>query len=351
MISIIGAGPAGGYAAYLLAKAGKDVSLFEEHAAIGIPVQCTGILTSAIFDVMEVPKNTVVNRIKNFRFMGQKNTAEISMRHENIIVDRAKFDESICNNAVDAGAKLYVKTRYEGFNGKEIFTNQGNFKTDILLGADGPFSRVAHTNGLLTKREYVYGMQATVAGNFEKDTVDIYPGLSEFGWVVPENESLARVGVVARKAPKDEFNALVKKYGKPVCYSHGPIPLYSPSHPTQKGNVYLVGDAAAHVKATTYGGIIYGVMGAQEFAKSICENKDYTRLWKERFGKELWISLKMRQALNKLTLEDYDRLTHLISKKAVMDIFGSVERDFPLRMVLKLLIKEPRFFAYALKAF
>jgi len=271
MISVIGAGPAGSYVAYLLAREGKEVSIFEEHAAIGRPVQCTGILTSSIFDVIKVPKNVILNKIKRFKFIGNNNDAEINVKNENIVIDRGKFDEELCNMAVDSGAKLHLKTRYEGFNGKEILTNNGCFKTDKLLGADGPFSRVAFTNGLLTNRKYVYGMQATVSGNFEKDTVDIYPGLGEFGWVVPENESFARVGVAAEKAPKEEFDFLLKKYGKPVCYSHGPIPIYSPKHITEKNNVYLLGDAATHVKATTYGGIIYGIMGAQEFAKSICE--------------------------------------------------------------------------------
>ncbi|MEM4264021.1 MAG: NAD(P)-binding protein, partial [Candidatus Woesearchaeota archaeon] len=43
MISIIGAGPVGSFAAYLLAKAGFEVSIFEEHEKIGLPVQCTGL--------------------------------------------------------------------------------------------------------------------------------------------------------------------------------------------------------------------------------------------------------------------------------------------------------------------
>jgi len=45
-ISIIGAGPAGNYLAYLLAKNSFDVCVFEEHKTVGLPVQCTGITTS-----------------------------------------------------------------------------------------------------------------------------------------------------------------------------------------------------------------------------------------------------------------------------------------------------------------
>ena len=35
MISIIGGGPSGNYAAYLLAKAGQEVEVFEEHRKTG----------------------------------------------------------------------------------------------------------------------------------------------------------------------------------------------------------------------------------------------------------------------------------------------------------------------------
>ena len=39
MITIIGGGPAGSYTGYLLAKKGFDVSIYEEHAEIGNPIQ------------------------------------------------------------------------------------------------------------------------------------------------------------------------------------------------------------------------------------------------------------------------------------------------------------------------
>ncbi|HEV8617612.1 MAG TPA: FAD-dependent oxidoreductase, partial [Methylomirabilota bacterium] len=43
-VAIIGGGPAGLHAASRLAAAGLDVTLFEEHAQVGAPVHCTGIV-------------------------------------------------------------------------------------------------------------------------------------------------------------------------------------------------------------------------------------------------------------------------------------------------------------------
>ena len=60
MITIVGAGPAGSYLAYLLAKQGKEVTILEEHSKVGAPVQCTGIVTHSIekfFRLKELHRN------------------------------------------------------------------------------------------------------------------------------------------------------------------------------------------------------------------------------------------------------------------------------------------------------
>ena len=67
MKAVIGAGPAGSYFAYL----DKDCTLFEEHKEIGKPVACTGIMTKAIFDLIDVDKKVIVNELKRVRVLGK----------------------------------------------------------------------------------------------------------------------------------------------------------------------------------------------------------------------------------------------------------------------------------------
>src|SRR3989338_2112787 len=93
-IAIIGAGPAGSYAAELLAKKGFDVHLFEEHAKIGEPVQCTGIVTNSITDIISLNKEAVVNNISTIRIHAPDNNyIDFKFGRKNIILDRAKFDK------------------------------------------------------------------------------------------------------------------------------------------------------------------------------------------------------------------------------------------------------------------
>ena len=60
MIAIIGAGPIGSYAAYMLAKKGIDVNVYEEHKVIGKPVQCTGIVSSEFSNIFDIDKKLKV---------------------------------------------------------------------------------------------------------------------------------------------------------------------------------------------------------------------------------------------------------------------------------------------------
>src|SRR3989338_4663475 len=113
-VIIIGAGPAGNHAAYLLAKKGFKVAIYENHNIIGRPIQCTGILTSAIYDIYNVPKEVIVNRVKSTRvFSPSEKYVDINLKGD-IIVDRHLFDKSIADKAKDAGAQYFLDSTFIG---------------------------------------------------------------------------------------------------------------------------------------------------------------------------------------------------------------------------------------------
>ena len=67
MIHIIGSGPAGSYAAYLLAKENQDVHVYEDHDIIGSPIQCTGIITGSLESFVPIDDKYLVNKIYKTR--------------------------------------------------------------------------------------------------------------------------------------------------------------------------------------------------------------------------------------------------------------------------------------------
>ena len=350
MISIIGAGPAGNYLAYLLAKDNLDVSVFEEHETIGMPVQCTGITTSYLSELVELKKDFVVNKVNKARIFAPDNRFVDIRLDNNIILDRTRFDQYLMEKAKKAGAKFFLNHRFIGYKNNIIKIQDINanmikdIKTDYLIGADGPLSDVAKSALLKCKKDFLIGIQARVRLN-NQNIVEFYPFIEKYAWVVPESKSIVRIGLATRKNPKKALNDFLRKRLKKydiIDMQAGLIPVYNSKIKTQKENVFLVGDAAAMVKATTGGGIIQGLIAARALADSIINKKNYSKEWKKTVGRDLLIHLKMRNIMNKFSAKDWNYLIKLFNKEKTKKILSSYDRDFPSRFLFKLALTEPR---------
>jgi len=349
-ISIIGAGPAGNYLAYLLAKKGLDVNVFEEHKTVGLPVQCTGITTSCLEKIIELKKDFVVNKVNKARIFAPNNKFIDVKLDSNIILDRTKFDQHLMEKAENAGAKFFLNHRFLNYKNsiikiQNIKSNMiKDIETDYLIGADGPLSDVAKSAGLKCKKDFLVGIQARVRLN-NQNIVEFYPFIEEYAWVVPESKDIVRIGLATKKNPKKELEKFLTKRLKKydiIDMQAGLIPIYNPKIKTQKDNVFLIGDAAAMVKATTGGGIIQGLIAAMALADSIINKKDYHKEWKKSIGRDLLIHLKMRKMMDKFSMQDWNYLIKLFNKENTKKVLESNDRDFPSRFLVKLILTEPR---------
>ncbi len=357
MITIVGAGPAGSTAAYHLAKKGHEVSLFEEHPEVGKPIQCTGIVTKKLFDVIDYSKDYMINELNGVDLIGPKES-KIHIPLKEYVICRKKFDTHLVNKALDAGAQLQLNHRFIGFDNKQpVFKVKGEqkvIKADTIIGADGPQSNVGKSAGISVERNHYFGAQATIKGNFDPNIFTVYFGSIApefFAWSVPENAEYARVGVATKKEPFNYFNQLQKLIpGEITERQGGVIPIYNHKQQVEKDNVFLVGDAGGLSKHTTGGGIITGMHSGRICAESITENTSYTHSLKW-LRKELRLHNYIRHMLDKFSDADYERLLNLMNATPVKQILYKYDRDYPSKFLLKLLMAQPRFLQFARFAF
>lgn len=354
-ITIIGAGPIGGYAAYLLAKAGHSVSIYENHAQVGCPIQCTGILTSD-FDEFGFPMDSfLVNTIDKIEVVTPHQ--QLAVKQKDYIVHRTKFDSFFVDMAIKEGAQLHLNHSFTRKEGKNLVIKDSVNKVekiitpDIVIAADGPLSPTAKAYGFHnSERVNFYGIQATVEGSFEPHTIKTYfgkevcPGL--FAWVVPESATIARVGLATVKNSKHYFDQFMKEHNfvaKEI--QAGAIPIYHPKQKLQHENCYLVGDASTYVKATTLGGLVPGLQQAKILADCLLNGKNYEKEIAP-VRKKMWLHLKVHQIFDKFSDEDWDRLVRYINQPRIQKVFEQHTRDNPIPLVVKSLLKEPRFLRF-----
>ncbi len=349
MISVVGAGPSGSFYAWKEKTLNKsDVHLFEEHKVVGKPVACTGILTDSVNSIMKVPKDLIVSKINRFKIVAPNGKSiYIDLKKTNMVLDRARFDQFLFNKAEDAGVNVHLGEKFIGYKKRDthyqLKTSKKTYDAGMIVGADGPRSPVAKAAGLYGDRKFIWGWQARARfPKLEEGTTEIRLDLGEFSWIVPEDRHIARVGVLGLKNQR-----LLKDYKKLLGASKiiedqsGLIPLYNPKQQLRKGkeDIFLLGDAATQVKATTYGGIIYGLISGGYLAE---DKETYVKRFNEKLGKDLWISLQMRDLMNHMKEEQANELIEIFQKQNNAKILAEHDRDFPSKFIVQLLMKEAK---------
>ena len=112
-------------------------------------------------------------------------------------------------------------------------------------------------------------------------------------------------------------------------------------------SVYLVGDAAGHVKVTTVGGIVTGLYGALGTVDAITNGGSSRKFNKLR--KELDRHRLIRRVLNRFCQDDYIRLFDLLTP-STKKILSSITRDETNKLIFHLICRQPRFLLISLRS-
>jgi geranylgeranyl reductase family protein len=358
-IAIIGAGPVGSYTAYLLSKKGFHVNLFDRKISsrVGHPIQCTGLLTSEIKKFLPLSKEFLINTFSHIQIFSPQ--YQITLNKNEYLVDRNKFDQFILNLAIKRGTTFFPQHKLIKINrntkGKHNLVFQYKdklkmFSPDIIIGTDGPLSLICQHLNPNKKKTFYYGLQAVTKGKFDPSTYQVFfsnknfPKL--FAWCVPKSKNQALIGLAASENPSIHLNALLKrlniKQKQIIEKQAGIIPLFDSRLRTQHKNIFLLGDAASQVKATTLGGIIPGFKAAVNLTYHLTNKKPPFRN-----HQNLKLHLLIRKTLNKFSDKDYNKLIQLLSKPKTKRILETCSRENPRKLLKKLLLKEPKLLSFA----
>ena len=142
-VIVVGGGPGGLYTATLLARAGFEVTLLEEHAVTGQPVHCTGVLAAEAFDEFNLPRESVLNPLRTAQFFSPSGLtiSHTTASIEALVVDRAAFDQGLYNQALDAGVTVRLGSRVANVTVSdrqvEVVTGARTFHARALVLACG----------------------------------------------------------------------------------------------------------------------------------------------------------------------------------------------------------------------
>ncbi len=374
-VIVVGGGPTGSTAARYAAAKGARVLLLEEHASIGSPVQCTGLLSVRALSQCDVrpDEGFVLNSVRGAHVHAPGGTCVPidGGRTKAYVVSRKMFDRRLAAMAVDQGVDLMLKAKVVELETGPVrqtvtVIHNGVRQTitaKVVIGADGVRSTIARMAGLGRVQQVLSGVQVEAPyASDDNDFVELFmgscaPGL--FSWTVPISDSISRIGLAVEPGNEqsafDYLRALIRDHQRsgrcdPGFLDHvvGGIPL-GPLARTYTKGVLIVGDAAGQVKPTSGGGVYPGALCAKiagevaataalegdVSAPRLCE---YDTRWRSLIGRELGIGMRIHNFMVRCDDSELDDLMDSLNNPAILDLITEYgDMDHPSILIKKML--------------
>ena len=360
-VVVVGASCAGLFAAEQLASGGRRVLVVERKQGVGGPAR-TWIVTDRIREFLgDLPAEVVVHRTGTMAVVSGQESGTVVLDPPDLILERSHLLTHLKKRAERAGAVIrngitFSGVRSEGSRLGVRFSHRSGEGEHVvicthLIGADGVSSAVAAAVGASPPCT-VPIVQARVrlpAGHDPDRTIVWFERRRTrfFYWLIPESKTHGVLGLVPESpaTARDDLIGFMKQMDiSPVEYQGAMIPLHSPfrrvEYKVGNGRVLLVGDAAAHVKVTTVGGVVSGVWGALAAVRSIERGSSYRKELKG-LHRELYIHDLIRWSLDRFDQPMYDRLLAALNPE-LCRVLSSRNRDSIAGAIAPLLVAQPR---------
>jgi flavin-dependent dehydrogenase len=358
-VVIVGAGVVGLSLARDLALKGIDVTVYDANKRIfENAARASGILSVSGLQRIAIPyQKAEVNRLAGAVLHAGNETLHVKAeRTMALVIDRCKLAEESLSEAKKAGAVTILGKRLY----KDDVISIAKDKGTVLVGSDGAVSTVANAFSFPSIKEYVL----TYKVEYEKARVED-PGIVDmffsniasrfFAWTVPYSKEKVEAGIgvgyFAKRNSADAFRSFEKTNdmlvnAKRVKEWASIIPL-SCRGVTVKGNVALVGDAAGQVKATTGGGIIFGVSCAKTLSDVIANHvkkgtplSEYERAWRRKYATDLKLHNLLHKYYAGIDTKNFERLfriSKLFGAETFLSRYGDMDR--PSAMIKKFFMR------------
>ncbi len=315
-VLIVGAGPAGSFLGYLLARAGFAATIIDK-AAFPRDKVCGGGLSNKAVELLPFDISPVVQRRVTGAFLTYQNRDTVVKdmgERSGIAVLRSEFDHFLLQKAIDAGVTFHCQTPFVSAettgDGVAVRTGRGMFKARYLVGADGVFSAVRQCVFGRDLVSYAPAVEALVsvtpdrAARLGNRVLFDFGGMPRgYGWIFPKTDHL-NVGVFSIyptssiKADLARFMAQYDILERPIRVRQlgFAIPLKNRRRQFERSNVLLLGDAAGFAESFYGEGIYFALSSALVAAEAFSlafdrpSDRAYSHLVERRIQPELTYS-------------------------------------------------------------
>lgn len=336
---MVGAGPAGIHAAFLLARAGLNVVLVEAQSRVGERAICSGVVGDEAFARFDLPTQPIVSDIRCIQAIspGGKKLEHRTDAPLAQIIDKGEFNRAMAQRAVGAGVQLQLGSWVNALDVEKhgvriqyrsADTGPANLRARLAILTTGVNGALNRELGLAQPRQFLRAIQAEMSlppnghGNATRVFVGRGVAPGAFGWEIPLGNNRWRVGLMTEHNPDPYFTKLLGRIAPDVDVATLRIDRKGIAQAAVGRcvveRVVAAGEAAGHIKTTTGGGIYYGLLSAEMVADVVIrafQNQnlstralsEFERYWRSAFGHELLVGYFARKLAQQFSDVQIDR--------------------------------------------